>query len=36
MVNVTSFVGCGCLRKNEGMTEVDENNSLNKKKLKQF
>ena len=36
MVNVTSFVGCGCLRKNEDITEVDENNSLNKKKLKQF
>ena len=34
MGNVTSFVGCGCLRKNEDMTEVDENNGLNKKKIK--
>lgn len=36
MGNVTNFVGCGCLRKYDEMTEVDENNSLNKKKFKHF
>ena len=36
MGNVTNFVGCGCLRKYDEMTEVDENKSLNKKKFKHF
>ena len=36
MGNVTNFVGCGCLRKYDEMTEVDENKSLNKKNLNIF